>query len=96
MDEKQREIFLCTAKNFIVYIKICSCNSEEVDKAVYDWFILQRSQHTHGWRADKRKLNSSKGGEMHSFLLRFENLFSRERLFASKQTSITAFFSKVG
>ena len=30
------------------------------------------------------------------FVLRFENLFSRERLFPPKQTNITEFFSKVG
>ena len=34
--------------------------------------------------------------EMQSFLLRFENLFSREWLFASMKTNITVFFSNVG
>ena len=33
---------------------------------------------------------------MQSFLLSFENLFSRERLFALKQTNIPEFFSIVG
>ena len=34
--------------------------------------------------------------EMQSFLLRFENLFSREWLFTSMKTNITVFFSNVG
>ena len=38
----------------------------------------------------------STGNKMESFLVRFANLFSRERLFASKQTNITECFSKVG
>ena len=30
------------------------------------------------------------------FALRFENIFSRERMFASKHTNITELFSEVG
>ena len=44
------------------------------------------------WRAKEYYFN---GDEMESFVLRFENLFSRESLFALKQTNMTGFFSKV-
>ena len=40
-------------------------------------------------------LYSTTGDEMQSFILRFKNLFLRERLFDSKQTNINEFISKV-
>ena len=39
-------------------------------------------------------MRSTTGDEIQSFLLRFESLFSKEKLFASEQTNITEFFSK--
>lgn len=41
-------------------------------------------------------LHSITRDKMQSFLLRFQNLFSREILFSSKQKNITEFFSKAG
>ena len=39
-------------------------------------------------------MHSTTGDEIQSFLLRFESLFSIEKLFTSEQTNITEFFSK--
>ena len=40
----KEKIFCALQETSLSTKKICSCNYKEVDKAVYDWFLLQRSQ----------------------------------------------------
>ena len=80
---------------------MCAVKRKLTNKSLKEKWNYPLCQERHGkqgglWINSRAKEYYFNGDEMESFLLRFENLFSRESLFALKQTNMTGFFSKVG